>query len=373
MCQSRNSNLIVLCLLLFISIWACSDDKEVLSSGNSTSKEIPIIFEVEVDDPLTRGSLLTVKDFMEYGLFGVTNKAFASNIYFWKEDGTWRQTKAISWPQTAASFFAVNASFAKTTAVTNTSKGPVYGVMQTVTVNATKQSFKYAVPDNAQNQFDLMVASTFNKTKNDNGGKVKLSFKRILSFLKFKIANKLEEGTVVTVGGISLYNLKNSGTFTFNKTKESTGTWAVGTTVDAMHRVFSEPFVLPTTSNWLVNQDTVFFSIPQDKTTKWKTTKTNNVPISEADANGHTYLKLLCKIQDEGGNYIFGSADSYGDVYMPFNLTTATKMATERVITITFSGGYDENGVPLSFGSDFDILVEDWDEAPATDPIEVEF
>jgi hypothetical protein len=329
--------------------------------------DIPIEFEIEVDDPVTRGSLMTVKEFTTYGVYGVTTTAFAKNVIYKKMDGAWTQNKAFSWPKTPAKFYSVNASFDKTTA------NPP-GVMKSVTIGAAAaKKFNYVVPEQASDQFDLMVASAFNKTLENTGGKVKLSFKRVLAYLTFKIVNKLEDNMIVTVGGISLYNLKDAGVFTFDNATISKGTWAEGTTYGAMHRVFDEPFVVPTTSDWLVSQDTIFFSIPQNKTTKWKTTKTNNVPISEADAEHHTYLKLLCKIQDEGGNYIFGSADAYGDVYMPFNLTTATKQATSRLITITFNGGYDENGVPLSFGSDFDILVEDWDETPSDNPIEVEF
>ena len=365
-----HKGLIIFCVVggcLLLGTGACSTDGIENVSEDPELSNVPVVFEIEIDNSNTRGSLMEIMDFKEYGVYGITKTAFAKNIYFQKTENGWIKNKELNWPTVPANFYSVNSSFDKTT------NG---GVMKAVTMTASKQTFTYVMPENAEDQFDMMIASAFNKTQDDNNGKVVLAFKRVFAYLKFKIQNKLGDGYVVHVGGISVYNLKNQGTFTYNTTKESVGEWKEGTTYGNMHRVFDEPFLVPVdASDWLVSQDTVFMSIPQAKTTKWKTTKSNNIPITVANTSHHTYLELLCKIQDEGGNYVWGSADLYRSVYMPFNLTTATKSATARNISIsmTGSGCFDENGVPLSFGSDFAIDVEDWDETPGDDPIEVEF
>lgn len=363
MVKLSNAPFVIVCTLsLTIGFMSCSNSSEEMGVEYATGR--PIVFEIEIDNtPHTRGSFMLINDLTEYGVYGVNGKtAFATNILYKKVEGEWTKSKTFMWPSTTSNFYSVNASFAKESAG---------GIMDKVTVNGTKQAFTYTVPESTEDQFDLMVASALGVSEGDNDGKVKLSFKRVLAYLNFTIVNKMEGNYLVTIGGISAYNMKNSGTFTFSKTSQSAGAWVEGSTYGKMERVFEEPFVVPTTKDYLVDKDTVFMIVPQAKTTKWKTKGTAAVPTSEADANGHTYVKLLCKIQDEGGNYLFGSADEYGDVYLPFNVSQ-TKQATVSTYAINFSGGYDINGVPLSFGSGLDIEPEDW-VVEESDPIDIEF
>jgi len=354
---------VLLCVVASAQFIAGCSQTDDTNEGQMTL--VPITIEVDVE-PIssTRGYIMTTQDFTEYGLFGVYGKQiFANNIVYTKnEDGGWESNKPLYWPAGEANFYTVNAPFAK----------KATGPFDKVTVNSTKQTFTYTVPDDAKDQFDLMISSSFNKSEANTEGKLRLTFSHIMAFLNFTIVNNMEEGNIVNVGGISVYNVIKDGVFNFSTTVEHSGTWTEGTTRGKMDRVFYEPFEMPRTVNYLQSSDSLFMLVPQGKTTKWKTKVDAPVTLAEADAEGHTYLKLLCKIQDEGGNYIFGSADAYGDVYLPFNIakTTMTKTTTYR---ISFAGGYDENGMPLSFGSDFSIEVEDWDETPGADPIEVEF
>ena len=93
--------------------------------------------------------------------------------------------------------------------------------------------------------------------------------------------------------------------------------------------------------------------------------------IAEADAEGQTYMRLLCKIQSAEGIYLLGTANEYGEVYLPINATKTTEGKT-TTLTISFAGGYDIHGKPLSFGSGFVIEVDPWTEG-TDEPVDIEF
>ena len=259
-------------------------------------------------------------------------------------------------------FYAVNAPFAKK------KDG---GIMDKLTMTTAKQTFTYTVPERAEDQFDLMYASSIGVNLRESGGDTGLRFKSALAALNFQIVNKMEDGYSVTVGGVSVHNLINSGTFSFSATESNSGTWAVGTTRGKVERILDEPFVVPTTRNYLVHRDTILIVMPQAKGVKWKTKDASPVSIAEADANGQNYLKLLCKIQNAQGRYVLGSADSYGEVYLPVNIPKTSEGVTST-LNISFSGGYDSTGAPLSFSSGFFFDVEPWTDG-TEEPEDMEF
>ena len=111
--------------------------------------------------------------------------------------------------------------------------------------------------------------------------------------------------------------------------------------------------------------------MPQAKGVKWKTKDASPVSIAEADAAGQNYLKLQCKIQNAQGRYVLGSADSYGEVYLPVNIPKTSEGVTST-LNISFSGGYDSTGAPLSFSSGFYFDVEPWVDG-TEEPEDMEF
>ncbi|MBQ1858133.1 MAG: fimbrillin family protein [Bacteroidales bacterium] len=332
-------------------ILACT--KNTPGSMTAYPEGYPVTFDISIEGtPLTRGSRLDASGIDKYGVFGILGKkVFASNVVFQRNaDGTWSQDKPLTTPEGNVNFYAVNASFAKISAG---------GVMDKLTMNSSRQTFTYTVPESSEDQFDLMYSSSIGVNVYENGGRTGLSFRPALSALNFTIINKMEEDCTVTVGGISVYNMIDSGTFTFDATTSNTGTWKEGTTRGKMVRIFDEPFEVSRTKQYLVDKDTLFLVIPQPKTTKWKTKDTSPVSTLEADMEGHVYIKLLCKIKNANGHYVLGSDSTYGDVYLPANILKTTEGKTVTY-SITFSGGYDSEGQPMSFGSGFDIDVDPW-------------
>lgn len=315
--------------------------------------DIPFIYDIPIDGiPLTRASRMDNLNVSRYALYGMRGKnTFAKNVILQRnEDGTWSQSENISFPAEPVNLYSVNASFAKKNAG---------GIMDKVSMTLAKQTFTYTVPERAEDQFDLMYASSIGVDMSANGGDTGLRFKSALAALNFIVINKMDGDYKIIVGGISVHNIITSGTFTFSTTESNSGTWTEGTTRGKVERILDEPFVVPTTRDYLVDKDTILLVMPQAKGTKWKTKDTSPVSIAEADASGQNYLKLLCKIQNEQGRYVLGTENSYGEVYLPVNIPKTAEGKT-NTLTISFSGGYDSDGAPLSFSSGYDFVVEPW-------------
>jgi len=331
---------------------------------SSRSEWIPIVFDISSEGwPLTRGSRLG-NDITKYGVYGIYGKkVFASNVVFsMDENGEWTQSKTFAAPSGIVSFYAVNASFAKKTAG---------GIMDKVSMNSSKQNFTYTVPVSSDEQFDLMYASSLNIDTRDSTSKMGLRFKPALAALNFTIINQMEEDYDLSVGGITVYNMFDSGVFSFSKTASNVGTWEVSSSRGRMERIFDEPFDVTRTKQYLVDRDSIFFVIPQAKTTKWKTKDSSPISTAEADADGHSYIKLLCKVKDAAGHVIFGSDSQYGEVFLPINVLKTTAGNT-TTYAIKFTGGFNDSGLPMAFGSGFVIDVDPWTDGTET-PEDIEF
>lgn len=355
---NKASHVVAIVLSLTVGFASCiKDDGDTLST--------PFVYDIPIDGlPLTRASRLDNFSVGRYGLYGMSGKnVFAKNVILSRnEDGTWSQSGSFTIPEGAVNLYAVNASFAKKNAG---------GIMDKLTMTPAKQTFTYTVPERAEDQLDLMYASSIGVDLRESGGDTGLRFKSALAALNFMMVNKMEDGWRVIVGGVSVHNLINSGTFSFSATESNSGTWAVGTTRGKVERILDEPFEVPTTRNYLVHRDTILIVMPQAKGVKWKTKDASPVSIAEADANGQNYLKLLCKIQNAQGRYVLGSADSYGEVYLPVNIPKTSEGVTST-LNISFSGGYDSTGAPLSFSSGFFFDVEPWTDG-TEEPEDMEF
>lgn len=358
----KTSHVVVIVLALAMGFASCV--KEPKNVGDDTPS-VPFVYDIPTEGlPLTRASRQENLNVGRYGLYGISKKnVFAKNIILSRnEDGTWNQSGSFTVPDGPVSLYAVNASFAKKNAG---------GIMDKLTMTPAKQTFTYTVPERAEDQLDLMCASSIGVDLSASGGDSGLRFKSALAALNFMIVNKLEEGWRVFVGGVSVHNLVNSGTFTFSATESNSGTWTEGTTRGKVERILDEPFEIPTTRTYLVHRDTILIVMPQAKGVKWKTKESSPVSIAEADANGQNYLKLLCRIQNAQGRYVLGSATSYGEVYLPVNVPKSVAGAT-NTLTVSFTGGYDSNGEPLPFSSGFVFDVEPWTEG-TDEPEDIEF
>ena len=355
---------ILIGLLPIFGLVGCTESVDDTVTPLSANK---VIFEVSVDEgSLSRAPKMSARDLTTYAVYGITSAGgkVATNSIYTLVNSDWQTTQDIYWPASTltTNFFAISGSFADLTTKVSFTK--------------SNRRFTYTTPLNADDQLDLMIASALNMKQETNGGKVQLSFIPIMCYMQ--IAAYIEssfEYEHVTLGRIAIHNVDVAGKVTFSGTVNNGYEVELQKNYQAIFRDMSEnPFELTKTSQVVPNVNE-FFMLHMQKLVKWKTKVGAPVSIAEADADHQCYVELDCKIQDDGGNYVYGSDTEWGKVYIPFSAAVSwTKPNTTKTATIKFSGGYDENGIPLSFGSGFEIVAEDWEPGNENnEPIEVEF
>lgn len=281
-------------------------------------------------------------------------KEDASNTAYWPAESAPLNFQAIA-PATDASF-----------SVANTIDNNLAHMVASVTVPV----------DNAL-QKDILMANADGVTQSSNARKVDLSFKHVLSQVRFKVqtASKQLSGSIE---GISLCNIKQTGTVGYHAADDvidGDNAWkkvTLGSTVSD-DVVASYPLGMSADCSFGADQfgpgnakdvtaaDGSLLMLPQT-TVKWTTADGAAVPVSSADAAKNSYIKISCKIKN-GDTYLVGSDDASGEVYIPF--AASWLMGKRYVYTInigTGTGGFDINGKPVVQPISYSVDVDEWDQ-----------
>ena len=275
------------------------------------------------------------------------------------------------WPaSTALNFYAVSpGSFEEVEA--NMEMLGVYGW----DINNNTKTISYSPFDEYagrtdKKNLDVMYAITENQTQKTNGGKVKFTFKHILSQVVFKAKTQLEN-MEVEINEIKIHNPWIKGTYTLPTTSSEKGTWeltapTVGSKWGAFTVVTGKKITV--TSNGAdISVDAPMLFVPQELTA-WDVKQTK----AEADTEHQVYLEITCKIKQET-EYVFGSAGTptgttaeakgYKTLYVPFGaIWEPGKCYT---YTLIFGGGYDAQGQAILQPINFDAEVGEWKNADA--------
>jgi len=319
----------------------------------------PVEVEADFVTEPTRGVYIQKSSqYSKFSMFGVYNGTLRWNdvVQTKQADGTWKASKATSWPTKAMDAFAILPGSDAPVVSNIVMKKPTGG-----TADFTK-SFEYEVPDSNKHQVDLMYASALNITSKTYGGKVKLTFKHGLSMLRFYIRLLIAD-IDVTVKSVSLHNVRTSGKFEFNKKTNSSGTWVPSNEKwGKVTQVFGEPVDLQYNMNLQCSGDSMLFLLPKQTTTAWvsRGTGANSVKLyqstAEADAAHDSYLEVVCKISKDNGSggkvYLrpdysgWQDADEWVSVYFAYSKKT-WNAATTNNVNIKFDVPYDANGNPI--------------------------
>lgn len=204
---------------------------------------------------------------------------------------------------------------------------------------------------------DVMYAIAENQTKESNGGKVKFTFKHILSQVVFKAKTQLEN-MEVEINEIKIHNPWIKGTYTLPTTSSEKGTWALTEpTVGGKRGAFT---VVKNKSISVASKETAteisvdgpMLFVPQTLTA-WDVKKTKE----DADKAGESYLEITCKIKQDGV-YVFAPEGNYGTLYVPFGPTW--EQGKRYTYTLIFGGGYDEHGLPILQPINFEAEAGNW-------------
>jgi hypothetical protein len=213
--------------------------------------------------------------------------------------------------------------------------------------------FSYTVPQAEANQVDLMFASNIGVVKPTGSNKVTLQFKHALTQVLFKAATKVTGLQVdIAQNGITINNIKNSGTFSIpttgngwvldNSTTSYTITNSEITGIDYVGDAGNEFTQIGDNNNVLMLLPQTFSAATPPSTTE-------------------CYLSISCKIYQVIGEdrvYLFGSDTSYDTLTIGISSKNGTNEVWNRSKRVTYNILF--GGGPDSAPIEFETEVEEW-------------
>ena len=222
-----------------------------------------------------------------------------------------------------------------------------------LTPTANAKAFNYTTPTANSSQNDFMYAVNYQVAKTNEA--VQLNFLHALSAISFRATT---EGPTVSVviKGIRLCNVKTQGTFTYPSSSTTgedggpVGTWSLGNTLGNLEAGITETTLSSAETLDVTSEDGVMTLIPQNLATAWDMT-------GKATEQAGGYLVINCRLIDNGF-YMAGSADTFGDVYVPFSGNF--EQGKHYTYTLTFGIGYDVEGKQNQIHLTMESTIIDW-------------
>lgn len=364
------------------SLSGCSDTE--LASIDTAQDKTPIGFHTVGSQMGSRATIInagniTSTDFKVYA-FDDAGNAFMGNNDNTEDDAyahngvrimhdptnnTWKYANEADiryWPEnTPLNFYAVNPGPVVTEGNEHDLKSHYRWKINNNEQTITYSSFdEYKTAGGNQN-LDVMYAIAKNQTKDLYSGKVKFTFKHILSQIVFQ-AKTQYKGMQVDIKEIKIHNYKLSGTFTFPAADASPALNDWQTPADApangVCTVVKDQTITvnSATTPKDISSETPLLLVPQELNKPWDT-KTTPKSKAQADKDYESYLEITCRIKQNGVD-LFNIADKYKTLYVPFQ--TTWEPGKRYVYTLIFGGGYDEHGQPILTPITFEPSVEDW-------------
>lgn len=214
---------------------------------------------------------------------------------------------------------------------------------------------------------DVMYGIAKEQTLSSNGGKVKFTFKHILSQVVFKAKTQLEN-MEVEIKEIKIHNFRIGGTYTLPTGSATEGKWTLKELTDptlkwGLFTVVTGKNIQVTSTVKDISEETPMLFVPQTLNA-WQTNTTTAKTKADADAAHESYLEITCKIK-QNGVYVFAPEGDYGTLYVPFG--TTLMQGKRHIYTLIFGGGYDAQGQAILQPINFEAEVDTWKDANATD------
>lgn len=352
------------------SLSGCSDTE--LASIDTAQEKTPIGFHTVGSQMGSRATIITSTnitstDFKVYA-FDEAGNAFMGNndtelawngVEINHKTGEWDYANSSDlryWPDYSLNFYAVSPE---------PSDEDKSNMFYSWNINKENQQIYYSTideyaPTTTGQNLDVMYAVAKGQTKSN--GKVKLSFKHILSQIAFQ-AKTNDPNLVVEINEIKLFNIKYNGYFDIptDNTAPTKNNWRPNDLQSGGHA-----FTVITGANITVNstkdatdissENKPMLVIPQ-QLKAWQTNTTTAKTKEAADNDKEGYLGISCKIK-VNGEYKKGSASGPEYIWVPFGDTW--EPGKRYVYTLIFGGGYTDQGEPILTPINFTASAEDW-------------
>lgn len=363
--------LITAAFAVMASLSGCSDTE--LASIDTAQEKTPIGFHTVGSQMGSRATIInagdiTKTDFKVYAFDDAGNAFMGKNDASFGFDGVeinhktgkWDYANSADckyWPDYPLNFYAVSPG---------TFEDQSLGYSYSWKISNDEKKIKYQIFDeysseNNPQSPDVMYAVAEGQKKSN--GKVKLSFKHILSRIAFQAMTN-DPNLKVEINEIKLCNVKYSGTFTLPaaNTAPATKDWEV-----VIPALGSHSFTVIKGAKITVNSTTVASEISNSKPmtvipqqlTAWQTNATTAKTIEAADNAEECYLKIYCKIKVKD-EYKIGDASKYDYIYVPFGDTW--EPGKRYLYTLIFGGGYDKDGKAILIPVNFTADTKDWND-----------
>lgn len=367
--------LITAAFAVMASLSGCSDTE--LASIDTAQEKTPIGFHTVGSQMGSRATIIkpgniTSTDFKVYAFDNAGNAfmGYKDTELGWNgveinhKTGEWDYANSSDlhyWPDYSLDFYAVSPE---------PSDEDKSNMFYSWNINKDNQTIYYSTfdeyaPKSTCQNLDVMYAVAKGQTK--NSGKVKLSFKHILSQIAFQ-AKTNNPKLVVEINEIKLFNTKYIGYFDIptDNTTPTKDNWRPTDLQKGGHA-----FTVITGAHITVNsttdvadisaKDKPMLVIPQ-QLKAWNTNTTTAKPKEDADKDKEGYLGISCKIKVNGVYYKIGNEDKnpdgYGYIWVPFGDTW--QPGKRYVYTLIFGGGYTDQGTPILTPINFTADTENW-------------
>lgn len=352
------------------SLSGCSDTE--LASIDTAQEKTPIGFHTVGSQMESRATIInsgdiTKTNFMVYAFDNAGNAFMGKNDTDFNEwngveinhkTGEWDYANSSDlryWPDYSLNFYAVSPG-----------RPEDYDLSLSYSWNINKndQKIYYSTLDeyktkSGHQNLDVMYAVAKGQTK--SSGKVKLSFKHILSQIAFQAMTN-DPNLVVEINEIKIFNMKHAGYFTFPASANNVPTrtnWAPNN-IDGggafTVKTGAKITVNSTTDATDISNKTPMLVIPQ-QLTAWQTNTTTPKTKEAADKDKEGYLGISCKII-ANGEYKKGGESKYEYIWVPFG--DNWEPGKRYIYTLKFGGGYTDQGTPILTPVTFTASAENW-------------
>lgn len=363
------------------TLTSCSQDDEV-SGVSQTINDNAIKFNIAQNGALgTRGISTAsgnwqdrITDFSVYAVFasGATGAGVNVGDFY---VGTAAAGQLVtgrngiySYPENQFKYWPAKTAPLNFSAITPASD-PSFSVYSASAAGSLHLGAIVTVPTNVENQKDIMIANTNGLTVDDRI--VSLTFKHALSNILFQ-AKSVSDNMTITVEGVELCNAKQVGFVENRWPGEPKYLWGNLPSIQDVRAKYSAGLKSAQSDRTVVglnggnavrltSESGELMLVPQTTDAWVPNTGGVSTPISAADANKQSYLKVTCTVMNNGVTLVTPDKP----VYIPFKCDW--EQGKRYIYNIVFGDsqntGYDENGDPLDtmVPITYEVAgVEDW-------------
>lgn len=339
---------------------SCSDSDDSVAA-QSSNNQISVI--ADVQNTITRATPITsanykslMKDF--YASATSTSSTgisyfFSKEVFTNKGNGVFSPASPYYWQNDELTFVAFSPASSD---ITLEYPGP------------GAERFIYTTPTDQSKQLDIMVAYGKGSKKTNNGA-VSLTFKHVLSQVRFAATSA--SNISAKIKSIKIHNVMNKvdGSYVNGVLKASYAKDAVRTTYGI--GLSSVKSIDGSSKVALYDNNGILLLSPQEQSAadfeghgvKGEKQEGKDAGIA---SSGYVYLEIECSIYDKvHDKYILGSATTYGTTYVPVAVNWVSGKCYTYVINFTGDGGfgYDPDGNPTSPSIKLNVNVENWQNA----------